>query len=315
MERKGRANRRLALVLIALSVASALHAQVPETHRHEIDRIIGAKGVFVPEEGVYKVVLPREAATIVLDYQTLPPTMGLNTWAAFSPAIHHGALLTGQFLLLEDEVDPVLTTALDAGLEITGLADSSFLDGPNLKVLDVSGVGTYQHLATAFHNVLDTIQRTAKARATGDSAKARPMLSLDSSITPGPVDEILAMRGVVANGVYRAAIGRKGTIYGETAGREMGLSTWISLSGTDGHALAHGEIIATTDELQVVLRGLRTRGFHVISIRNHMAGEHPEFHFVRFWKEGRAVDSAQSLRNVLEAQIVATPSPSFAKAQ
>lgn len=314
MEKRDPAFRRLATVLIALSFGSALHAQVPETDRHEIDQIIGVKGIFIPEEGVYKVILPKEAATIVLDYQTLPPTMGLNTWAAFSSAKHHGALLTGQFLLLEDEVDPVMTSALDAKLEVTGLADSSFLDGPNLKVLDVSGVGTYQHLATAFHNVLDTIQRTAKSRA-HNTANVRPKLSLDSSITPGPIDEVLAMRGVVANGVYRAAIGRKGTIYGETAGREMGLSTWISLSGTDGHALAHGEIIATTDELQVVLRALRAESFHVVSIRNHMAGEHPEFHFVRFWKEGRAVDSAQSLRHVLEAQIGATPSPSFAKAQ
>lgn len=66
-----------------------LPAQVPEPARHEIDRIMGANGVFVSEEGVYKFILPREAATVVLDYQTLPSTMGMNSWAAF------GELLRG----------------------------------------------------------------------------------------------------------------------------------------------------------------------------------------------------------------------------
>lgn len=251
--------------------------------------------------------MPREAATVVLDYQTLPSTMGLNSWAAFSPAKYHGALMTGQFLLLEDEVDAVVTSALDANLRVTGLADSSFFDGPSLKVLDVSGVGTYRHLASSFHTVLDTIQRLARARATNHKAYARPGLSLDSSITPGPLDDVLSMHGVLANGVYRAAIGRKGIIYGENAGREMGLATWISISGNDEKALAQGEIIATANELQTVLRALRSRGFHVISVRNHFASEHPGFYFVRYWGDGRSVELARSLRFVLEAQIVAAP--------
>jgi hypothetical protein len=115
------------------------------------------------------------------------------------------------------------------------------------------------------------------------------------------------MHGVLANGVYRAAIGRKGTIYGENAGREMGLATWISVSGNDDRALAQGEIIATVNELQIILRALRSGGFHVMSVRNHFAGEHPEFYFVRYWRDGRSVELARSLRFVLEAQIAAEP--------
>lgn len=302
------ANPTLLLAFLALSFLPVVPAQVPEPARHGIDRTIGVKGVFISEEGVYKVVLPREAATVVLDYQTLPPTMGLNSWAAFGPAKHHGALMTGQVILLDDEVDPVVTSALDANLEVTGLADTSFFDGPSLKVLDVSGVGTYQHLATSFHTVLATVQRTVRTRATNHKAYTRPGLSLDSSITPGPLDDVLSMHGVLANGVYRAAIGRQGTIYGENAGREMGLATWISISGNDEKALAHGEIIATASELQIVLRALRSRGFHVISIRNHFVGEHPGFDFVRYWGDGRPIELAHSIRLVLEAQIAAEPS-------
>src|SRR6266851_880151 len=152
-------NRILVASLLAIATFSSLMAEVPEQARAAIDRITGGKGAYIADEGVYKVVLPREAATIVQDYQTLSPNIGLNSWVAFMPAIHHEALLTGQLLLLEDEVDSVLTITLDAGLEVTGLADSSLFNGPRVKALDVMGVGTYQNLASAFRKTLDEIRR------------------------------------------------------------------------------------------------------------------------------------------------------------
>jgi len=304
---KGAAYPGVALILFALALPSVSHTQVPEADRHEIDEIIGTKGTYITEEGVYKVVFPKESATVVQDYQTLPFTLGLNTWAAFSPAKHHPALLTGEVLLLEDEVDPVISSALNANLEVTGLADITFFDGPALKALDVSGVGSYQHLAAALRHVLDEMQRIARERALRNVTPRRPTVSLDASISPRPIDEILSVHGVVSNGIYRAAIGRRGILYGEPAGREMGFSTWISISRTDQQALAHGEIIATVDELQRVLRSLSSEDFHLISVRNHLVAEHPGFYFVRFWKKGRALDIARSLRSTLETQIGVAP--------
>jgi integrase len=107
---KGRpsAFRRYCAFLLGLSLIfliQALPAQISQLEQQKIGRIIGAKGAYIPDEGAYKFTLPREAATVVLDYQTLPATMGLNSWAAFSSAQHHGALLAGQLLLLAG-VDP-----------------------------------------------------------------------------------------------------------------------------------------------------------------------------------------------------------------
>jgi hypothetical protein len=189
------------LGLLLISCTQAIQAQIPQSEQHEIDRIIGAKGTYISAEGVYKLTLPREAATVVLDYQSLPPTMGLNSWAAFSSARHHGVLLTGQLLLLEDEVEAVIAIALKSHLEVTGLADSSVFDGPTVKTLDVSGVGTYEHLANAFRTVLGEIQRTTAARNQRQTRLHRPTAFLDSSITPAQIDQILAMQGVVSNGV------------------------------------------------------------------------------------------------------------------
>src|SRR6266478_2595181 len=94
------------------ATASRSKAEVPEQARAAIDRIVGTKGANIADEGVYKIVLPREGATIVQDYQTLSPNFGMNSWAAFTPGVRHEAMLTAQLLLLEDEVDPVLTAVL-----------------------------------------------------------------------------------------------------------------------------------------------------------------------------------------------------------
>jgi hypothetical protein len=235
--------------LLAIATASLSMAEVPKQARAAIDRAIGSPGTYHPEEGVYKIVLPQPEATVVLDYQTLSPNFGLNSWVSLTSAVHHEAFLSGQLLLLEGEVNPVMTAVLNSGLEINGLADSTTFDGPRLKTLDVTGVGTYQSLASAFRKALDEIRRT-RVDAIREPKVVPPGLSLDSSINPHPLDDVLSMRGSVSGGVYSAAIGRRALSHGETIGREMGVTSWVSLSGTDDRAFAQGEFVATSDELQ-----------------------------------------------------------------
>src|SRR4051812_20662049 len=79
----------LVLLLLVTATASRSKAEVPEEARDAIDRIVGTKGANIPDEGVYRIVLPREGATIVQDYQTLSPNFGMNSWAAFTSAERH----------------------------------------------------------------------------------------------------------------------------------------------------------------------------------------------------------------------------------
>jgi len=287
-------------ILIILFTAS-LSGQVPQHVRVSIDRITGGQGAYAQDDQAYKIVLPREAATIVWDYQTLSPNLGLNSWAAFKPGIHNEAILTGQLLLLDDEVDSVMSVALQAGLEVTGLASSSIFDGPHLDTLDVAATGTFQDLAAGFRKCLDEIQHVR--RANGRPRATAPDAPLDSSIDPAPLDAVLSMNGTLVNGAYRAAIGSRALLRGEQVGREMGMSTWISIAGTNDHAVAHGEFSARADDLQRVLRALRAKGISVRSIRNHTVGEHPQLVFVQFRGEGPAIQLASAVRYALDAQV------------
>lgn len=124
------------------------------------------------------------------------------------------------------------------------------------------------------------------------------------------------MKGTVSGGVYRAAIGRRALSHGETIGREMGVTSWVSLSGTDDRAFAQGEFVATSDELQSLLRTLRSKDIKIVSIRNHMVGEHPQHPqllFVRFWEQGRAIDIVTALRYALNVQVGMAAAPSLVR--
>jgi hypothetical protein len=284
-------------------LASVAAAEVSEQARSSIDRVIGHKGTYIPEEDVYKITLPKEAATIVQDYQTLSPNLGLNSWVAFSSGVHHDAVLTGQFLLLDDEVNPVLDIVLESGLDVTGLADSCSFDSPHVHTMDITGLGTFPTLASAFRKGLDAMQHVQQATAVSPKRASKRSIPIESVIDPGPLDAILSMKGTVMAGVYKAAIGKRTLLNGELVGREMGMSTWVSVAGTNGHAFAQGEFVESPNGLRKLLTALRARGMNISAIRNHTVGEHPQSIFVRFWGEGTAIQLAKAVRYALDVEV------------
>jgi hypothetical protein len=283
---------------------ATLHGRpdLPKNTRAAIDHILGQKGECVADEGVYRIVIPREAALIVNDWETMSPNLGLNSWFAFAPAIREEAIITGEFLLLPDEVDPVVSRLLDAGFQITGLSESSSFLGRRIYTLNLTGRGTFNKLASAIRTSLDQIRSTRQEAVSGYKNFSEPTVPESSSIDPDPINAALALQGTVSGGVYAAAIGRNALLAGEQIGRELGICTWISISGTNRQALARGEIVATSEELQNVLKALRSKGASVVSIRNHTVGEHPGMIFVGYRATGPALDLAQMLRFVLRVQ-------------
>ncbi len=51
------------------------------------------------KEGVYKVTFPRDDVKIAVDGWTMPPFMGLGTWAAFTET-KSGAMVMGDTVLV-----------------------------------------------------------------------------------------------------------------------------------------------------------------------------------------------------------------------
>ena len=129
-------------ILLGL-ISSALAADL-DTAR--IDELTGLKGKMNEKEGVYKVTLPRNDVKIVVDGWTMPPFMGLGTWAAFT-ATQNGAMVMGDTVLFEDEVNAAMSAALDNGLNVTALHNHFFFDQPKVYFMHIEGEGTADKLA------------------------------------------------------------------------------------------------------------------------------------------------------------------------
>ena len=292
---------RLCVVAAAISSTAAMPPISPQA-RAALDRSLGAKGVYVEEESAYKFAFPRIDISVQVGRQRLSPSQAPRSWATFSPSMHQEAAVTGEIIALEDEVNRVMSAALNAGLEVTGLGATLLFEQPRLLTLNLWGEGTFQNLAGALRKTLDQVGRTGAGISNPPSQRVISP-PIDNNIDPAPLNGVLSMRGVVSEGIYRAAIGRIAVVNGTPIGREMGMSTSIVIFGTNDRAFAQADMIVSADELQRVLKALRARDFIVSSIRKHTVGEHPESMFIRLWKQGAAVERARGLRFALDVAV------------
>src|SRR5882762_8621682 len=121
----------------------------------KIEEITGLKGTFNKDEGVFKVTSPRSDVKIAVDDWTMPPFMGLASWAAFTEQKAGDVMVMGDTVLFQDEVNPVMSVALDNGLAVTALHNHFFYDEPKVYFMHISGMGDVEKLATAVRKVWD----------------------------------------------------------------------------------------------------------------------------------------------------------------
>jgi hypothetical protein len=123
-----------------------------------IEEATGLKGQLIPEESVFKVTKPRTDVKITVDQFAMPPFMGLASWAAFTPAhMASHAMMMGDTVVFEDEVNPAMSAAFDAGLEVTALHNHFFFDEPKVYFMHIGGHGDVKALAGGVSKVYDKI--------------------------------------------------------------------------------------------------------------------------------------------------------------
>jgi hypothetical protein len=94
-----------------------------------IDAGLGAKGTI--NGGVYQFNIPR-AEVISEGGMAIPPSLGTAIAINFQPTGAGKAAITGDFVLLGKEVNPVLKTLREHGIEVTALHSHMIDDSPHL---------------------------------------------------------------------------------------------------------------------------------------------------------------------------------------
>jgi Domain of Unknown Function (DUF1259) len=235
----------------------------------------------------------------------MPPFMGLSSWATFTLAhIDSQVAMMGDTVVFEDEVNPVMSAAFDAGLEVTALHNHFFFDDPKVYFMHIGGHGETKALAAGVKKVYDKIGEIRVANPT--PVKSFPgNIASPSSITAAPLETALGKKGQADQGMFKVVIGRTATMHGLPIGKEMGVNTWAAFAGSDEAAVVDGDFAMLEAELQPVLRTMRKEGINIVAIHQHMSTEQPRYFFLHYWGKGKAVDLAQSLKRVLDAQAAA----------
>jgi Domain of Unknown Function (DUF1259) len=281
-------------VLVVLAVSSVASA-APALDSAQIEQFTGAKGKLDEKEGVFKVSVPRSDLKVTAAGVHLTPPMGLTTWAAFTRAGAH-TMVMGDLCLTEDQVNPVMSVALDNGLEVTALHNHFFWDTPKIMFMHIGGMGDEAKLAAAVGKVFAAIKSSA------GKAGAPPRAEIDpakTTLDPAKIDAALGEKGELSAGVYKVTIGRTTKMSGHAVGKTMGVNTWAAFAGSDDKAIVDGDFAMLESELQGVLKALRAAGIDVVAIHQHMTGEQPRVMFLHYWGLGRTVDLAAGLKGAL----------------
>lgn len=271
----------------------------------QIERLTGAKGQFDQQEKVFKVSVPRTDLKVIINGVKFTPAMGLTSWAAFK-IVNDRAMVMGDLVLTQNQVNPVMSVALNNGLNVTALHNHFFWENPRVMFMHIEGMNNVDKLAQDVGKVF------AEIKATSNNKDDAPYASLDpakTSLTPSKIDTIIGKKGTLKDGVYKVVIGRAAKMDGYDIGNAMGVNTWAAFVGSDDKAVVDGDFAMHESELQNVLKVLRNAGIYIVAIHQHMAGEQPRFMFLHYYGIGKA----ETLVNGLRAALDVTKEPNGAE--
>jgi hypothetical protein len=281
-------------------------APAPQNTKPIDANVVGAVTGGKPEvsDKVVKVSFPRNDLPVSIDgWNNVPPFMGLTSWAGFMPGEKPGveAMVMGDLVLFEDEVNPAMSAALTNGLEVTALHNHFFYDKPHVFFMHIGGEGSVENLGKGVKAALDAVksvrQKSVKPR---DGFGAKP-LATPSKIDTSKLDAVFGVKGSAKDGMYKAVMGRMtSAACGCPIGKAMGVNTWAAFAGTDDNAVVDGDFAVSEAELQPVLKALRASGINIVAIHSHMTGESPRILFLHYWGRGTAVDLAKAVKAGLD---------------
>jgi uncharacterized protein DUF1259 len=290
-------------VVVVINATMLASAAALKFDTAKIEQITGLKGTWNPAENVFKITAPRTDVKVTVSQWPLPPFLGLTSWAAFQPGRKKPAMVMGDLVLFQDEVNPVMSVAFANGLEVTALHNHFFYDEPKIYFMHIAGEGRVEPLAEAVRRALDRVKEIRAAQPLPSTGFGGTALPTTNAITAKAIEDILGVRGQSKDGMFKVILGRKTQMpCGCEAAQDMGVNTWAAFAGTDDRAVIDGDFAVQEDELAMVLRALRHYDMNIVAIHHHMSGEKPKMLFVHFWGTGRSANLAMAIKTALQAQ-------------
>ena len=291
--------KRFSIVSAALltSFGSVAGAQDIPAEYQQVLTALAKQGDY--KANVLKVNIPRNDVTVTVANVKTPTPFGFGGWIALTKGTGGMDVMMGDLVLLQDEVNPVITALLDNGLEVTALHNHFFWDEPRMYYMHVHGHGKPADLARKVKPALDLIGKGATRPASTPTA---PTAAPPPTIDTAKLAQIVGAQGEQNGAVYKITIGRddlKLTEMGAPINARMGLNTWAAFVGTNESAAIAGDVAMLANEVTPVLKALRNAGLDVVAIHHHMTDTRPTIVFLHYWGTGPAEKLATGFKAAL----------------
>jgi hypothetical protein len=283
-----------------IGVTSAVSAQDIPADYQQVLTALGKQGDY--KANVLKVNIPRNDVSVTVANVKTPTPFGFGGWVAMTKGTGGMDVMMGDLVLLQDEVNPVMSALLDNGLEVTGVHNHFLWDEPRMYYMHVHGHGKPADLARQVKPALDLIGK-GNGRASGATATPTPAPAASpSTLDTAKIAQIIGAQGEQSGAVYKITIGRddlKLTEMGAAINARMGLNTWAAFVGTNESAAVAGDVAMLATEVTPVLKALRKHGIDVVAIHHHMLDTRPTIYFLHYWGTGPAEQLATGFRAAL----------------
>ena len=288
--------KRTILILCACLVSfgiSAVAQDVPADYQ-EVLKSLDRKGDF--KAGVLKVNIPRNDLKMTIQGVSTPTPFGFGGWIALTKGADGSDVMMGDLVLLQEEVNPVLSALLDSGIDVTALHNHFFWDDPHVYYMHVHGMGKASDLAQRVKPGLDLIGHVKRDAAV-------PASSGGTALDTAKLAKIAGHEGEQTGAVYKITVGRDDLAmkeHGAVINARMGLNTWAAFTGTQEDAAIAGDVAMLESEVTPVLKALRRNGLDVVAIHHHMTGDRPVVIFLHYWGRGPAEKLAAGFKAALD---------------
>ena len=280
-------------ICLLLSAIPTLAQDVPSEYQ-DVLKILDRKGDF--KARVLKVNIPRNDLKMTIQGFPTSTPFGFGGWIALTKATDGSDVMMGDLVLLQEEVNPVMSALLDNGIDITALHNHFFWDDPHVYYMHVHGMGKAADLAKRVKPGLDLIGHVTPSAAT-------PVGSGGTPIDSAKLAKIVGHEGEQSGAVYKITVGRDDLgmkEHGAVINARMGLNTWAAFVGTQEDAAIAGDVAMLENEVIPVLKALRKNGLDVVAIHNHMTADRPVVIFLHYWGRGPAEKLAGGFKAALD---------------
>ena len=261
----------------------------------QVEGAMGRSGQVQPD-GVIKFSMPRKDLHVVVNGVEVKPGLALGSWAAFKRD-GADAMVMGDLVLTEEEVEPVMLKLQEGGVQESALHNHLIGELPRVMYMHIAGHGDSVQLAKTIHEALALTKTPAPEANPADQAP------IDLGFDPKQVEQIIGHNGKVNGGILQIAVPRseKITDSGVPVPPSMGVATSLNFQPTGGgKAAITGDFVLVGSEVNPVIKALRENGIAVTALHSHMLMEEPRLFFMHFWSNDDALKLAKGLRAALD---------------